>query len=154
MLIHLLILGVTLGFSAAYNVDMAGWYEVAAGHMADAQVGICVQALIGSCVLLLISVIMAQMNAYSLMLPLARLVLEISLLGVSLLSFGALYFSWILLKNAWLDIGVTAIVPFLGVGAASMALQIFDFNYPFQQKIIGSLVLACFSFILVFFRVM
>ncbi len=154
MCIHLLILGGTLGFSAAYNVDMAGWYETAASHMATSQIEICVQALIAGCVLVLISVIMAQMNAYSLMLPLARLVLEISLFGVSILSFGALYLSWVLLENAWLDMGLAAMVPFLGVGTASIALYIFDFNYPFMQKILGYLILTLFSLALVFVRVM
>lgn len=154
MWIHLLILGGTLGFSAAYNVDMAGWYETAASYMAAAQMEICVQALITGCVLVLLSVIMAQLNAYPLMLPLARLTLEISLFGVSLLSFGALYFSWVLVENLWLDMGVAAMVPFFGVVTASIALYIFDFNYPFVQKILGYLILAIFSLALVFVRVM
>lgn len=154
MWIHILLLGVTLGFSAAYNVDIAGWYETVAIYMVDAQVGICVQALIGGCVLILVSVIMAQMNAYSVMLPLARLLLEISLFGVSLLSFGALYLSWVLLKNAWLDLGVAATAPFLGVATAAIALYIFDFNYPFKQKIFAYLILSAFSFVFVFLRVM
>lgn len=154
MLIHLLILGCTLGFSAAYNIDIADWYEIAARYMAAAQVDICAQAIIAGCVLILISVIMAQMNAYSLMLPLARLLLEVSLFGVSLLAFGALYFSWVLVENAWLDMGVAAMVPFLGVGTAGIALYIFDFNYPFMQKILGYIILTVFSLALVFVRVM
>jgi hypothetical protein len=154
MWIHLVILGVTLGFSAAYNIDVAGWYEVSASYMADAQVGICVQALIGSCVLILISLIMAQMNAYSLMLPLARLILEVSLFGVSVVSLGALYLSWVLVKNAWLDLGVAAIAPFFGVVAAACALYLFDFNYPYKQKILGYLILTAFSLAFVFVRVM
>ena len=154
MWIHLLILGITLGFGAAYNIDMAGWYEISASYMADAQLGICVQALIGGCVLILLSVIMAQMNAYPLMLPLAKSILEISLFGVSLLCFGALYFSWVLLKNVWLDLGVAAIVPFLGVITATIILQLFDFNYPYKQTILGYLTLTAFSLALVFVRVM
>ncbi len=154
MWIHLLILGVTLGFSAAYNVDLAGWYDAFVANMADGQIGICVQALIASCLLILLSAVMAQMNFYSLMLVVARSVLEISLFGVSLLSFGALYFSWVLLKNAWLDLGMAATVPFLGVASASMALHLFDFNYPFRQKVLGYLALTAFSLMLVFLRVM
>lgn len=154
MWIHLLILGVTLGFSTAYNVDLAGWYESTTAGMAAVQVGICVQALIAGCVLILFSMVMAQMKAYSLMLLVARAALELSLLGVSLLSFGALYFSWTLVKNAWSDLGGAAIVPFIGVFAASTALHLFDFNYPFRQKVLGCLIVAAFSLALVFIRVM
>jgi hypothetical protein len=154
MLIHLLILGVTLGFSAAYNIDVAGWYDSSASYLAAAQVGICIQALVGGCLFILLAMIMAQMNAYSLMLPLARFVLEISLLAVSLLSFGALYFSWVLLKNAWLDLGIAAATPFFGVVAATFALYLFDFNYPYKQKILGYLILTVCSVVLVFLRVM
>lgn len=154
MLIHLLILGISLGFSTAYNVDMAGWYEIAAGYIADAQVGICVQAIIGGCLLVLMSVLMAQAGAYSLMLLFSRLVLEISLLGVSLLSFGGLYFSWVLLKNVWFDMGVAALVPFLGVATAGFCLHLFDFNYPVSQKIVGYLVVSFFSIVFVTLRVM
>ncbi|MEN8257312.1 MAG: hypothetical protein ABFS09_05560 [Thermodesulfobacteriota bacterium] len=154
MWIHLLILGVTLGFSAAYNIDMAAWYETNIAYIAGAQAGLCVQALIAACVFILVSVIMAQMNAHSLMLPLSRLILEISLFGVSIVAFGALYISWTLLKNVWVDMGVAVIVPFIGVVAAGICLQLFDFNYPYKQKILGYFIVSMFSVVLVFLRLM
>ncbi|MDA3786206.1 MAG: hypothetical protein PF568_04875 [Deltaproteobacteria bacterium] len=149
MWIHLLIFGITLGFSAAYNIDLAGWYEISAQSMAGAQGEILVQALIGASLLILLALVMAQMNAYSLMLPLAKLLLEISLFGVSFLSFGSLYFSLVLSENVWFDLGLVAMVPFVGVVTAISALQLFDFNYPYQHKFFGCLILSALSFTLV-----
>ncbi|MDR9501625.1 MAG: hypothetical protein RI601_07495 [Desulfurivibrionaceae bacterium] len=149
MWIHLLIFGITLGFSAAYNLDLAGWYEMSASSMADAQGEILVQALIGASLLILLAMVMAQMNAYSLMLPLAKLLMEISLVGISFLSFGSLYFSLVLSENAWFDLGLAAMVPFVGVVTAISVLQLFDFNYPYQHKFFGCLILSALSFTLV-----
>jgi hypothetical protein len=150
MWIHLLILGVTLGFSAAYNVDMGGWYATMAGGMAETRVDVAVQALIVAFCLIVVAVVMAQMNAYALMLPLARAVLEVGLLGVSMISFGALYFSMVLVENLWRDLGIAAVAPYLVAAAAILALYIFDFNYPFRQKILGYLLLTAASLGLVF----
>ncbi len=154
MWIHILILGVALGFSAAYDVDMAGWYETIMTYIAGAQIELCVQALVVAFGLLFFSFIMAQMKAYSLMLVLSRAILEISLFGVSILAFGSLYFSWVLIKNVWVDMGVVVIVPYIGVFAAGMCLQLFDFNYPYKQKILGYLILSMFSLALVYLRAM
>ena len=154
MWIHILILGVILGFSAAYDVDMAVWYDTAMTYIEGAQIELCFQALIVAFGLMLISFIMAQMKAHSLMLMLSRMILEISLFGVSILAFGALYFSWDLLKNAWADMGVAVIIPYIGVVAAGMCLQLFDFNYPYRQKILGYFIVSMFSIALVFLRVM
>jgi hypothetical protein len=149
MWIHLLIFGITLGFSAAYNIDLAGWYEISAQSMAGAQGEILVQALIGASLLILLALVMAQMNAYSLMRPFAKVILEISLFGVSFLSFGSLYFSLVLSENVWFDLGLVAMVPFVGVVTAISALQLFDFNYPYQHKFFGCLILSALSFTLV-----
>lgn len=150
MWIHLLILGVTLGFSAAYNVDMTGWYAAMASGMVESRVDIVVQALILALGLIVVAVVMAQMNAYALMLPMARAVLEVGLLGVSTVSFAALYFSVILAENLWRDLGLAALAPYLVAAAAIQTLYIFDFNYPFRQKIIGYLLLTVVSLGLVF----
>jgi hypothetical protein len=58
------------------------------------------------------------------------------------------------LKNAWLDLGIAAAVPFIGVVTATIVLHLFDFNYPFKQKVLGYLILSAFSLALVFVRVM
>lgn len=122
---------------------------MSARSLAEAQGEILVQALIGASLLILLALVMAQMNAYSLMLPLAKLLLEISLFGVSFLSFGSLYFSLLLSENVWFDLGLVAMVPFVGVVTAISALQLFDFNYPYQQKFFGCFLLSALSFSLV-----
>lgn len=154
MWIHLLILGVTLGFGTAYNFDMASWYDSTVLSINGDQVGLCVQAVFAACLLVLVSIVMVQTKAYSLMLLMAKLVLEINLFAISMLAFGSVYFSWILLKNVWLDMGVALSVPFIGVVAAGICLQIFDFNYPYMQKILGYLIVCIFSIAFVFLRVM
>lgn len=145
MWIHLLILAVSFGFGAAYNVDMAAWYDQVTGAMADVQTDIFIKTVLGAGLIVLLGVVMAQVNAYALMLPLARLIMEISLFGVSLLAFGSLYFAGTLARNFWFDMGSAALVPFVGLITAAIILYLFDFNYPYKQKISAYLFLAFIS---------
>lgn len=150
MWIHFLILAVSYGFGVAYNVDMAAWYDVVIGAMAGLQADIVIQTVLGAGVIVLVGLVMAQVNAYALMLPLARLIMEVSLFGVSVLAFGGFYFAGTLARNFWFDMGSAALVPFVGLITAAIILYLFDFNYPYKQKISAYLILAFISLALNF----
>ena len=91
-------------------------------------VGVC-------CLLVFMTVILDQLKAYEMMFLLSRTVLELSLLGVSLCSLGALFFSFRYLKNGWLDFIPMVFIPYLGIFVAMVMFRLFDFNYPYKKRV-------------------
>ena len=154
LLVHLCIAIATLLSAFLQQIDFQQLYGGAIQFIHAITWSVYVWVLVLCCLLVLLNVILEQMKFYGLMLLLSRLVFEISLLGMSLLSFWSMFFAWRYLKNVWFDMIPVVFLPYLGCFVALVMIQLCDFNYPYKKRVAIGVLLSIGTFMLVFMHVM
>lgn len=80
---------------------------------------------------------------------LSKVLMEISLLAISLISFGSLYFAVWFNKNIWSDLMPILGLPVIGVLASVFCQNISDFNQPISPGLVNSIVVGASSIFIV-----
>lgn len=154
ILVHLLIAIATLFAAFFQRIDFLGVYLIGVDVIQGLPWSVYAWVVVGSCVLVLLSVILEYMKAYSFMYILSRGVLEVSLLALSLITFWSIFFGWWHLKNLWFDMIPLVFIPYLGLFVALLMFQLFDFNYPSKRRVVVSVFLSFVSISLVFLHML
>jgi hypothetical protein len=152
--IHLLITAILSGWIWSQNLDLGAQYIQAISFVQDMPLVVYGWIVVVCCLLVFLTVILEQLKSYTLMYTLSRIVFEISLLGVSLLSFAALFFGWVYLNNVWLDLIPVVFLPYLGIFVSMIMFQLFDFNYPYRKRVVLSCLFSWVSFVVVIVHLM
>lgn len=150
ILFHLIIAGLVLLAPVSQGVALLDLYGLSMQFVQAAPWSLYIWLVVVSCLLVLLTVILEQLKSYELMYFLSRTVYEMSLLGISLLSFWSLFFAWVHLKNLWLDMIPFIFIPYLGIFVAMVMFQLFDFNYPYKKRVVQGVLLSGLTVALVF----
>lgn len=152
--IHLFITAALSGWVWSQDFNLDTQYTQAISFVQDMPLSVYGWVVVVCCLLVFLTVILEQLKSYTLMYTLSRIVFEISLLGVSLLSFAALFFGWAYLKNIWFDLIPMVFLPYLGIFVSMIMFQLFDFNYPYKRRVVLSCLFSGASFVMVVLHLM
>ncbi len=146
---HLISLGVILGFAKLYHLDLTPYYQKVVDHIASETPAL----LTNTVVLALIVIIVAFFVRIPLILGIVRLVVrimqELSLFAICLISIGSIYWSIWEEGNPWKDLQPLLPIPAILLLSVIICTNIIDFNQPVLRELIPYLILAGTSFLLV-----
>jgi hypothetical protein len=154
LLVHLCVAIATLLSAFLQQIDFQQLYSGTIQSIHAVSWPVYAWVMVICCLLVLVNVILEQLKFYGLMSLLSRLVFELSLLGMSLLSFWSIFFGWRYLKNLWFDMIPMVFLPYLGCFVALVMIQLFDFNYPYKKRVAIGILLSIATFLLVFMHVL
>lgn len=149
LFIHLFIAFGAFSWAVSQGIDLAWFYAGTLEFVQAMPLSVYLWIVVVCCILIFLTVILEQLKAYEMMFVLSRTVFEISLLGVSLLSFGSIVFCWRYLKNIWFDLIPVVFIPYLGVFVAMIMFRLFDFNYPYKKRVVVHVSLSWIAIALV-----
>ncbi len=133
--IHLLIALALYLWAVSQSLDLVGSYLGGIENVQTLPLSVYGWIVVIGCLLVFLTVILEQLKSYGIMFMLSRIVLELSLLAVTLLSVGSLFFGWGYMKNSWLDFIPVIFVPYLGIFIAMVMFRLCDFNYPYKKRV-------------------
>ncbi|MFP3982466.1 MAG: hypothetical protein ACLFV2_02085 [Desulfurivibrionaceae bacterium] len=149
MKIHLLILGIALALSKIYGFALLLWYQRLTAFISEHLFLLHIGTVFLILSLILLAVFLNKTTILSTIRVLSKMLMEISLFAISLISFGSLYFAVSFNQNIWPDFIPILALPVIGVLASSFCLNIIDFNQPLSSGVVNSLVVGVFSFFIV-----
>lgn len=147
---HLLIALALYFWAVSQSMDLIDSYTGGIEFVQTLPLSVYGWIIVIGCLLVFLTVILEQLKSYGLMFLLSRIVLELSLLAVTLLSVGALFFCWGYLKNSWLDFIPVVLVPYLGIFVAMVMFRLCDFNYPYKRRVSFYVLFSWLSVVVVF----
>ncbi len=147
---HVAIASLSICAALVLDVELVDLYSQSMQFIQSAPWSFYIGLIVVCCLLVLMTVILEQLKAYGMMYFLSRLVYEMSLLGVNILSVWSLFFGWLYLKNIWFDMIPFVFIPYLGIFVAMIMFQLCDFNYPYKKRVVQSILLSWVTLALVF----
>jgi len=150
MLKNIFVIAFFFLFAILSEVDLQLFYNSMVEYLQANDMQLVGGGVLLSLGLLALSVVFNAIRWYSVLLAMSKLAFALSKLFaclVSLLVVACFVQSGI---NLWLEIGfLPACLPFLFLGASSMSIRIFDFNYPIRNELVAYFLLLALSGVVV-----
>jgi uncharacterized membrane protein len=133
-----------------FRVDFEKYYGLGVDFLSHHQLILLSCGTFGALSLVFIALVLRDSGSFSLLHLFSRLNFEVSQFIICLLSLFAVIFFFQLQTNLWRDLGLLTIIPFEILAASCISLHLFDFNYPFGEKLFNNLVVPAISGLVVF----